>query len=101
MSLIISKECYEEYGSDLDGCSRQENGGCTGCGCAKEILTNREAHEEVADEVKPPLGVCPKVIHDHLRMCDLARAIYEYIHRDLEPRKEWLEELLEMLKEGE
>ena len=53
------------------------------------------------NKVIPPLGVCPKVIHDHLRMCDLSRAIYEYIHRDLEPRKEWLEELLEMLKEGE
>jgi hypothetical protein len=36
MSLIIDKECYEEFGLDLDGCSRQQNEGCKGCRCATE-----------------------------------------------------------------
>lgn len=27
----VPKECYEEFGQDLDGCSRQELGGCKGC----------------------------------------------------------------------
>lgn len=31
--LIIPLECYKEFGSDLDGCSRQENQGCKGCRC--------------------------------------------------------------------
>jgi hypothetical protein len=46
--VIVPKECYEEYGTDLDGCSRQENEGCKGCRCAKEIRTNREVYEEAA-----------------------------------------------------
>ena len=29
--MIIPKECYEEYGQDLDGCSTQENEGCGRC----------------------------------------------------------------------
>ena len=37
MANIIDAECYKEFGSDLDGCSRQENEGCNGCGCCKEV----------------------------------------------------------------
>jgi hypothetical protein len=29
----VPEECYKEYGSDLDSCSRQENEGCKGCVC--------------------------------------------------------------------
>jgi hypothetical protein len=29
----VPKECYEQFGKDLDGCSRQQNEGCTGCRC--------------------------------------------------------------------
>ena len=35
--LIIDPECYKEFGPDLDACSRQENQGCRGCKCAKEV----------------------------------------------------------------
>ena len=31
--VIVPDECYKEFGSDLDGCSRQENQGCKGCRC--------------------------------------------------------------------
>ena len=34
--MIIPKECYEEYGQDLDGCSTQEREGCGSCILAKE-----------------------------------------------------------------
>jgi hypothetical protein len=27
----IPKQCYIDYGRDLDGCSSQENGGCKSC----------------------------------------------------------------------
>lgn len=30
-----SKECYEKYGQDLDGCSTQENEGCGRCSLFK------------------------------------------------------------------
>jgi len=33
MEYKVPEECYEEFGSDLDGCSRQENQGCKGCNC--------------------------------------------------------------------
>jgi hypothetical protein len=33
----VPNECYEDYGADLDGCSRQENEGCKGCRCLIEI----------------------------------------------------------------
>ena len=33
---MIPKECYEEYGSDLDSCSTQQNEGCGRCRLAKE-----------------------------------------------------------------
>lgn len=46
--LRIDEECYREFGQDLDGCSRQENKGCRGCRCAKEIRTSREVYEEAA-----------------------------------------------------
>lgn len=29
----VPQQCYEEFGQDLDGCSRQENQGCKGCKC--------------------------------------------------------------------
>ena len=29
----VPRQCYEEFGQDLDGCSRQENQGCKGCKC--------------------------------------------------------------------
>ena len=32
-SQTVPKECYEEFGGDLDGCSRQESQGCGGCRC--------------------------------------------------------------------
>ena len=31
--FVVPDECYKEFGSDLDGCSRQENQGCKGCRC--------------------------------------------------------------------
>ena len=37
MEYIIDKSCYIEFGQDLDGCSRQENEGCKGCRCCKEV----------------------------------------------------------------
>lgn len=37
MALVINKECYIEFGQDLDGCSRQQNEGCYGCRCSKEV----------------------------------------------------------------
>lgn len=33
MGKIVPKECYEQFGKDLDGCSRQQLGGCGGCKC--------------------------------------------------------------------
>ena len=27
----VPKECFEQYGQDLDGCSTQENEGCSRC----------------------------------------------------------------------
>jgi len=27
----VPKECFEQYGRDLDGCSTQENEGCSRC----------------------------------------------------------------------
>jgi len=27
----VPDECYEEYGTDLDGCSTQQNGDCERC----------------------------------------------------------------------
>lgn len=29
----VPQSCYDEFGLDLDGCSRQENQGCAGCVC--------------------------------------------------------------------
>lgn len=29
----VPEECYKEFGNDLDGCSRQELQGCSGCKC--------------------------------------------------------------------
>lgn len=29
----VPKCCYEEFGNDLDGCSRQSSQGCGGCPC--------------------------------------------------------------------
>jgi|BioPla2DNA2_1021312.scaffolds.fasta_scaffold189133_2 hypothetical protein len=29
----VPKCCYEEFGNDLDGCSRQSSQGCGGCIC--------------------------------------------------------------------
>ena len=29
--MYIPKDCYEDYGNDLDGCSRQSSQGCKGC----------------------------------------------------------------------
>lgn len=29
--MLIAKKCYDEYGPDLDGCSRQQHQGCAGC----------------------------------------------------------------------
>jgi hypothetical protein len=29
----VPRQCHEEFGQDLDGCSRQENQGCKGCKC--------------------------------------------------------------------
>ena len=31
----VPKECYEEFGQDLDGCSTQENEGCGRCSLYK------------------------------------------------------------------
>jgi hypothetical protein len=36
--VVPDPECYKEFGADLDSCSRQENQGCKGCRCAKEII---------------------------------------------------------------
>ncbi len=39
MSVVVDKhlhppkECFKDFGRDLDGCSRQENEGCNGCRC--------------------------------------------------------------------
>jgi len=33
----VPEECYKEYGSDLDSCSRQENQGCKGCICLIKV----------------------------------------------------------------
>ncbi len=35
--MKIPKECYEEYGKDLDGCSTQELEGCGRCILANEL----------------------------------------------------------------
>jgi hypothetical protein len=50
--------------------------------------------------IKPPLGVMPKDIWNHSRMCDLSRAIHEYIYEgyhDKECVKEWIIELYGLL----
>ena len=46
------KECYEDFGADLDGCSRQENEGCGGCRCLVESGKSI-ARSNVDAEVKP------------------------------------------------
>ncbi|XFO65399.1 hypothetical protein SPSIL_015090 [Sporomusa silvacetica DSM 10669] len=33
--MYIPKECYKDFGSDLDGCSTQENEGCARCSYRK------------------------------------------------------------------
>ena len=33
--ISIPKQCYEDYGKDLDGCSTQQNEGCGRCNLAK------------------------------------------------------------------
>jgi len=45
----VPKECYEEYGADLDGCSTQEREGCGSCHCflsqAKEATNAKQIPE--------------------------------------------------------
>jgi hypothetical protein len=33
--MFVPEECYEDFGSDLDGCSTQENEGCGRCNYRK------------------------------------------------------------------
>ena len=51
--LIINPGCYKEFGSDLDGCSSQNNGGCKGCRCAIEV--EDVEHKEPVFKVYMPL----------------------------------------------
>lgn len=44
--LVISKQCYEDYGQDLDGCSTQQSEGCGRCHLAKAKL-NKLGKENV------------------------------------------------------
>lgn len=59
--MKIPKECYEEYGKDLDSCSTQELKGCGRCILAnpkvvsrakKFVITKIEAIEIVLDTVE-------------------------------------------------
>ena len=36
MPKVVPDECYEKYGTDLDGCSTQQNEGCGRCKCKDE-----------------------------------------------------------------
>ena len=36
----IPEQCYKDFGQDLDGCSRQENGGCKGCRLTEQVYHN-------------------------------------------------------------
>lgn len=37
MTVKVPDECYQKYGSDLDGCSTQEREGCGSCVLAKAM----------------------------------------------------------------
>lgn len=43
--MNIPKECYEQFGPDLDGCSTQENEGCGRC-----KIANNPVHPNHVDE---------------------------------------------------
>lgn len=52
MNKITPTKCYEDFGVDLDGCSRQENEGCNGCKCQIEQDTPITKIEETTSELK-------------------------------------------------
>jgi hypothetical protein len=35
---IVLQSCFDEFGYDLDGCSRQGSQGCVGCSCLVEVV---------------------------------------------------------------
>lgn len=42
-----SKECYRMFGSDLDGCSTQENEGCGRCPASIKLMECDICHKEL------------------------------------------------------
>lgn len=53
--MNIPKECYEEFGADLDGCSTQENEGCGRCKLANTpVRPNAEGMK---------CGICGTEVH--------------------------------------
>jgi hypothetical protein len=124
MSLIIPEECYKEYGEDLDGCSRQEMGGCSGCNLATEdsprVLDSGVRRAFPSGAVRDiaegkgrcdllPLGIITDRLNDrvfifieeYIRLGDPASlwfALDEFIGKD---DKEWYSALLEVAKQYE
>ena len=47
---------------------------------------------------KPPLGLRPKLIHDHGRKLEIVEAIHRYLSRDMNPPKEWVKELASLFE---
>lgn len=48
--------------------------------------------------IKPPLGIVPREMHDLERYCDLRKAIYQYLCAELIIDPAWVEEYNELVR---
>jgi len=78
--MMIPKECYRMYGSDLDACSRQENEGCSVCPCLEEGEVVWEISKEVEIAIAHYLpnhpGKC-KFLHGHSLIVEVTVSGFE------------------------
>ena len=53
------------------------------------------------NELKPPLGLMPKNIHDQKRALDITEAIYRYVKAYKKVPIKWLDELSNYILKGD
>lgn len=62
---------------------------------------SKEECAEACFNIKQPIGLKPKWVHDFHRSIDIIDAIHRYVSAGLIPPIEWVEELADSIKRDE